>query len=189
MASVHGIDFACNGSRKRPNSKVVVVKEATVPEAACSVNGYFKLDGYPERFQATGRGLTPAEAAANLRGTIEATRAALAPVPNEPPVRSKPTRLSILLACWLEKAWDHGEDAMGDRIIKAAHLIRNGAVYVGNREGLMTVRSQRNPETWYDVENGQCTCKDWTAHVQAGKKAHCKHTFAVQMYLRLAEPQ
>ena len=186
MASVHGI--SCE--RKRVTSKVVVVTPptATMPEAPCSVNLFFEVEGYGKA-QATGRGLTPTEAAANLQGTIAATRAALAPVPVEPPVRSMEARLSTLLACGLDKAWTKGDEGLGERLVKAARLVRSGAVQPGNREGLLTVRSSQSNDHWYEVEGSTCTCQDWTRHAQAGGKHCCKHVLASMMWARLAEPQ
>jgi len=168
---------------------VVIVKEpGTLPEAACSVNLLFDVPGYGKA-QATGRGANADEAAANLTATIAATRAALAPVPAEPPMRTRTEQLAALLACGLDKAMAKHDLSLVERLSKAAALVLGGAVAPGEREGLLTVRSQREPELWYSVEAGQCTCKDWSTHTKAGQKFCCQHVLASAMYLRLAEPQ
>jgi len=190
MASIHGTSVGCN--RKRPSAKVVIVKEpGTFPEAACSINLLFDVPGYGKA-QATGRGLTADEAVANLAGTIAATRAALAPtppVPAEPPMRTRTEHLAEMLACGLDKAMAKHDLSLVERLSKAAALVLGGAVAPGEREGMLAVRSQREPETWYSVEAGQCTCKDWSTHTTAGQKYTCKHILASAMYTRLAEPQ
>ena len=192
MSSVHGSSMQCN--RKRPSSKVVIVKEpGALPEAACSVNVMFDLPGYGKA-QATGRGANADEAAANLASTIAATRAALAPVPAavavvvEPPALSNTQRVAHMLACGLDKAMARQDVALVERLSKAAALVLGGAVAPGERDGLLTVRSQAEPETWYSVEAGQCTCKDWSLHTKAGAKFCCKHVLSAMMYTRLAEP-
>lgn len=188
MSMIHGSELACNGTRKRPSSKVVVVTPQTpaaLPEAACSVNLFFDVPGYGKA-QATGRGATAAEATANLTATIAATRAALAPAPAEPPVRSLPQRLASLLACGLDNAVKRGDYGLGERLSKAAALVLSGAVQPGDREELLTVRSMAEPETWYEVEAGQCTCRDWTKHAKAGETYLCTHGLAALMHTRLA---
>ena len=181
MATIHGL----TGVRKRPSSKVVVVSPQTtpaLPEAACSVNLFFDVPGYGKA-QATGRGLTHDEAVANLTGTIASTRAALAPAPPLTPTQ----RLSRLLACWMERAWAREDEALAERLMRAAHLVRQGAVQPGNRAGLMTVRSQQG-DTWYDVEMTTCTCPDWEKHAKtATEHYYCKHLLAVIMAAKLAE--
>src|ERR1043166_10055323 len=109
---------------------------APMPEAACSVNGYFHIDGYADRFQATGRGHSAADAARNLADTIRATRAALE---TPPPPPSREARLSALLACGLRKAVaKHDYDLVG-RLSKAAAVVLSGAVSKGEREGMLAV--------------------------------------------------
>ena len=60
-------DFAAH---RNGHSLVPAALLPSVPphaEAPCSVNGYFKVEGYADRFQATGRGATASEAAAASR--------------------------------------------------------------------------------------------------------------------------
>lgn len=159
-----------------------------LPEASHSVNVFFDVPGYGKA-QATGRGRTAQEAAQNLRATIDATREALAPHPQEPPVRSRMQRLAMVLACGLDKAVRRGDRGLTDRLTRAAMLVLSDAVQPGNREGLLTVRSMQAPETWYEVEGMQCTCPDWSKHAKAGEKYSCKHVLAAMLYTRLAEPQ
>lgn len=159
----------------------------TLPEVPCSVNGFFHVDGYPDRFQATGRGSTAQDAARNLRDTITATKTALeAPVPT-----TREQRLSTLLTCGLTRAVAKGDWGLVQRLSKAAALALSGAVeYTG--EGATDVRSQREPtQTWYTVgEDGSCTCQDWRVHHKGDgePRYRCKHVLAVLMVVRLEEP-
>lgn len=76
-----------------------------------------------------------------------------------------------------------------ERLSKAAALVLSGAVQPGDRETLLTVRSMAEPSTWYEVEEGKCTCPDWQKHTKAGETYLCKHGLAALMHTRLAEPQ
>lgn len=159
-----------------------------LPEASHSVNIFFEVPGYGKA-QATGRGRTAQDAAANLKSTIDATRAALAPAPDEPPVRSRTQRLAALLACGLDKAVQRGDLGLAERLTKAATLVLSDAVQPGERADLVTVRSQAEPATWYDVQGTQCTCPDGTRHAKAGEKYCCKHVLAALLWTRLSAPQ
>jgi hypothetical protein len=153
------------------------------PEAPCSVNGYFHLAGFSDRFQATGRGTSPQEAAANLRGTIAATQAAL----ETPVVLSREERLSALLDCGLLRAAHKGDYGLCERLKKGAALVTAGAVSPGERDGMLAVQSQSTPAHWYEVDGHACSCPDWEFHARQGKHQHCKHVLATMLYARLAE--
>src|ERR1043166_2134674 len=127
---------------------------APMPEAACSVNGYFHIDGYADRFQATGRGHNAADAARNLADTINATRAALE---TPPPPPSREERLSALLACGLTKAVAKHDYDLVCRLSKAAALVLSGAVEPTASPAVMAVRSQAHPEAWF--EGGGAVCR------------------------------
>jgi hypothetical protein len=155
---------------------------APLPEAACSVNGYFHIDGYADRFQATGRGHSAADAARNLADTIRATRAALE---TPPPPPSREQRLSALLACGLTKAVAKHDYDRVCRLSKAAALVLSGAVEPTASPAVMAVRSQAHPETWYEVSGAVCSCPDSVKHVRNGEKYLCKHGLAVAMMTKL----
>ena len=155
---------------------------ALLPEAACSVNGYFHIDGYADRFQATGRGHNAADAARNLADTIHATRAALE---TPPPPPSREERLSALLACGLRKAVAKHDYDLVCRLSKAAALVLSGAVEPTASPAVMAVRSQAHPETWYEVGGAVCSCPDSQKHARNGEKYLCKHGLAVAMMAKL----
>ena len=156
---------------------------APLPEAACSVNGYFHVEGYTDRFQATGRGHNAEDAARNLADTIRATRAAL----ETPPPPSREVRLSALLACGLTKAVVKHDYDLVCRLSKAAALVLSGAVEAGEREGMLAVRSQEDANQYYAVDGMQCSCPDWERHARKGDKLHCKHILATMFWRRLEE--
>ena len=144
-------------------------------EAPCAINARIDVDG--RCCQVTGRGATPEEAAANFRGLL----AALQPIPA--PVLSRAERVGPLLACGLAKAAGAQDWALAERLAKAAVLVLSDAVEPGNRAGLVAVRSQTHPETWYEVEGKHCTCQDAQRHADRA----CKHRLAVMMTAKLAE--
>jgi hypothetical protein len=159
-------------------------RSAALPEAACSVNGYFHINGYADRFQATGRGHSAEEAAHNLAATIRATKATLETPPLPP---SSEERLSALLACGLRKAVAKQDYELVCRLSKAAALVLSGAVEPGEREGMLAVRSQQDASQYYAVDGTQCSCPDWERHARKGDKLHCKHVLATMFWRRLEE--
>ncbi|HEY5865106.1 MAG TPA: SWIM zinc finger family protein [Candidatus Tectomicrobia bacterium] len=151
-----------------------------LPESPCSVNVFFEIEGYG-RAQATGRGLTADEAASNLRETVMATKKAL----EAPPVVSMEARLGALITCGMQRATKKGDWALVEKLANAAAIVLSGAVEPGEREGLTAVRSQKNPETWYSVEENTCTCPAWEHAVRKGEKQPCKHVLAAHLSARL----
>lgn len=151
------------------------------PEAACSVNVFFEVEGYG-RAQATGRGSTASEAATNLHATITATKQAL----EAPPVVSQEARLGALLTCGLKKAVTKQDWGLVERLTKAAALVLAEAVSPGEREGMLAVKSLTHPEQYYEVDGTACSCKDYEhRHAQGEKTFFCKHALAVLLYRRL----
>lgn len=163
-----------------------------LPEAPCSVNLFFEVQGYGKA-QATGRGTTPQEAVANLQGTIQATRAALAtraaietpPAPPAPP--SREAQLATLLTCGIQRALSKGDMGLIERLSKAMVLVLSDAVTPGMHEATWTVRSEANSDTSYEVSHGgACTCKDWKHRNKTGESTYrCKHILAVLFTERL----
>ena len=159
---------------------------APVPEARCSMNGYVKIGLAETRnHQVTGRGNTPEEAAANYFGGVKAleagyaARAARNATPA--PLASRTQRLSLLLVKGLTCAASRQDQALVDRISKAAYLVLAGAVEPTERDGAWAVRSQRDPLTWYTVDGEHCSCPDAGKHPERG----CKHFLAVALWQRL----
>lgn len=151
------------------------------PEATHSVNVFFDVDGYGKA-QATGRGNSAKEAAANLLATMQETRAALAP---QPVVPQKVT-IGELLTCGLKKATAKQDWGLVERLTKAAALVLSGAVNPGERAGMLTVQSEKTPTHWYEVDGTACSCKDYEHRHQDGDKAYyCKHGLAAMLYTRL----
>lgn len=151
----------------------------TYAEAPCSMNTHVEVPGFG-RVQVTGRGVTPAEAVANLRGQVEALTSTPAPV------LSREERLAQLLTCGLTKAVAKQDWCLTEKLGKAAVLVLSGAVQPGEREGLTTVRSLTNPDTWYEVDElGQCSCPDYHHRAKEGERFWCKHTLAAMMAQRL----
>ena len=173
---------ATNGHHK---PQVLLQGPAQLPEAACSVNLRFDVPGYADRAQATGRGASPAEAAAHLRETIDATRLALAPP--APPMREE--QLAHLLASGLAKATAQADYGLVERLAKAAALVLSGAVEATDSPAVMAVRSQTAADHWYEVtlSGFVCTCKDWSHAAQAGHMRPCKHGLAVAFSTRLPQ--
>lgn len=159
---------------------VIPQGQAHLPEAACSVNGFFTVNGWTRDFQATGRGATPQEAAHNLKATMVATQEALAPIP--PPTREE--RLASLLACGLTRAVSKGDTGLVERLAKAAALVLSDAVEPTERVQAMAVRSAHQPDTWYTIEGISCSCPDWERHREEGGYC-CKHRLAVWMHRKL----
>lgn len=169
-----------------PEAKRPVPVAPTLAEAPCSVNMFFEVEGVGKA-QATGRGFTPAEAAANLIGTIESVRTALLPPPI-PALKTRTEQLATLLACWLGKAVERADFGLCERLGKGATLVLAGMVEGNNREGLVAVRSQANPMAWYEVEANTCTCKDYEVHARKGAPEHaCKHRIAAAIWQRLTD--
>lgn len=92
-----------------------------LPEAPCSVNCFFEVNGM--KAQATGRGRTPKEAADNLRDTIKETMAAFSDT------LSFPKRIAQCVARWIKNAAE--QEAWEDiaRIGVAASLVVRGHVF------------------------------------------------------------
>lgn len=141
----------------------------THSEAPISLNCFVDVDGLG-RVQATARGQNAREAANNLKSAVNALQA--------PPSRT--AQVGALLAKGIDCAVHKGDMGLIDRLAKAAALVLSDAVQPGERAGLMTVRSQCEPMTWYDVEEGHCSCPDHTRHGHL-----CKHLLAVSMAARI----
>lgn len=177
MQSIPDSSIQHNGNAMLPTSLL-----PSIPEAPCSVNMKFAIGVGGQMAQATGRGITGAEAARNLRDTIEATRYAFAP----PAPLTREERLGALLACGLSRAVAKGDLALAERLSKAAVLVLVGAVEPGERAGVMAVRSQRDSTLWYEVEGmAQCSCPDSKKHRTDETKYFCKHSFAVILAQKL----
>ena len=162
-------------------------------EAPCSVNVRFRVHGYLDAGQATGRGFSPEEAAENLRRTIEATRAALAPPPAVPlPLANRTTRLALLLACGTEKALVRGDRALIERLAKAYLLVIDGKVEPASEEIPCLryhVGSQQPDGPIYEVEGLTCTCYDSRHHAADETRYACKHSLGVLYCQRLTEQE
>lgn len=146
-----------------------------LPDAPCSVNLFFKLDGYPREAQATGRGWTPAEAADNLAATIEQVRARLAP----PPAPTLAERIGKELSRALEKVGHDREKWL--RCSDAALMVIRGAVYA--EAGGYVVWDNGEAVPYHLAQCGPCTCNDAQAH--AGKTPYyCTHQMALWFALK-----
>ena len=164
-----------------PHNGIAMRPEACIPlaEAPCSVNLKFAIGACGQMVQATGRGLTGAEAAKNLRETIEATKHALAPP--APPTREE--CLQQLYAKGLACAKSRNDFALAQRLGKAMALVTFGLVEPDHSPGTYVVRSEGTPDTWYAVDvQGHCSCPDAAYH----PKRPCKHVLALTMWQRLA---
>lgn len=172
---------------------------ATSPEALCSMNGYIKIGKHETRsHQVTGRGSTPAEAAANFFGGIDAleagyaAREARATVPPPAPVLpSRGERLASLLACGTAKALAASDDDRLERLVKAYLLVVKNLVEEvqidGIPQGAYRVHSQTVPGTTYVVQGRICSCQDHKRHAE-DTGWFCKHALAALFVTRL-EPR
>ena len=166
---------------------------APVPEALCSMNGYVKIGLAETRnHQVTGRGNTPEEAAANYFGGVEAleagyaARAARNATPA--PLASRTQRLSLLLACGVEKAIGKGDWKLVERLMKAVVLVLAERV-VQTGDGTCQVRSQTEPETTvYRVQGRACACQDASQH-HTDVSYWCKHSLSSLMEMKLKEQE
>ena len=165
---------------------VILQGPALVPEAMCSMNGFVKIGMAETRnHQVTGRGNTPEEAATNYFGCLDAleagyaARAAQKSTP--PPLAQRTARLAQLLVKGLACAATRQDQAILDRISKAAYLVLTDAVEPTEQPQAMAVRSQTHPDTWYTVEAGHCSCPDAGRHPERA----CKHRLAVELWCRL----
>lgn len=149
-----------------------------LPETPCSVNVRFSLKGYCDSAQATGRGWTPAEAASNLKATIDATRAAL-----EAP--TLPTLGSLLekgLAC----AVTRNDPKLAQRLMKAAWYVQQGAVTCDPDGPQWHVQgSQETPYIVYTTPSlRSCSCPDWE---KRGRETGtlCCHLLSTVMFQKI----
>lgn len=148
------------------------------PEMPCSITAHVDMDGL--RVQITGRGPTPADAAAQFRGTL----AAMQPAPVTSPSRT--AQIAALLTCWLDKAVTRQDWPLVETLSKGAALALAGAVEPGDRVGVVAVRSATHPDTWYEVEGLTCTCPAYQQHVRKGVPEYaCKHRCAAAFVARL----
>lgn len=189
-APLPSISNSINASRLIPQAP------ATSPEALCSMNGYIKIGKHETRsHQVTGRGSTPAEAAANFFGGIDAleagyaAREARAKGPSPAPVLpSRSQRLASLLACGMAKALAAGDDDRLERLLKAYLLVLKNMVEeiqidkIG--QGVYRVRSQTDPAKIYLVQGRICNCVDHKRHAQE-TGWYCKHVLAALFVTRL----
>lgn len=161
---------------------------ALLPEAACSINGRFFITGYSDSFQVTGRGASPQEAARNLKGTMDATREALAPTPLAP----REERLALLVARGTQKALAARDYPRLERLTKAYILVVRGfveeVIFDDKPQGIWKVHSQQDPiHTTYSVQGRTCDCPDARRHAE-DTHYFCKHSTAVCL-LRTVEKQ
>ena len=168
----------------------------TSPEALCSMNGFVKIGKHETRsHQVTGRGATPAEAAANFFGCQDAleagyaAREARATVPPPAPVLpSRDERLASLLACGTAKALAASDDDRLERLVKAYLLVAKGMVEEiqidGVGQGAYWVHSQTDPEKVYAVQGRACGCQDHKRHAEE-PGWYCKHVLAALFVTRL----
>ena len=169
---------------------------ATSPEALCSMNGFVKIGRHETRsHQVTGRGSTPAEAAANFFGcqdALEAGYAAREARATIPPTAltlpSRGERLASLLACGTVKALTAGDDDRLERLMKAYVLVAKDMVEeikldkVG--QGVYRVRSQTDSAMVYTVQGRICGCQDHKRHAEE-TGWYCKHVLAALFVTRL----
>lgn len=163
---------------------------ARLPEAPCSMNGFVKIGKADTRsHQVTGRGATPAEAAANYFGCLDALEAGYAArAARQAPLASRTQRLSLLLACGLEKAQANDDTQRVERLLKAASLVLADCVSQAP-DGCYDVRSQTEPsKTVYRVAARACTCLDAMRHAERHAEESsfwCKHSLAVLFAVKL----
>ena len=149
---------------------------APLAEAPCSINAHVDINGL--RVQVTGRGLTPEDAASNFRQTLAAMQPPPVPTP-----KTLAAQVAELLACGLGKASAAQDWPLVERLSKAAALVLAGMVELGDRPGMLAVRSMANPDTWYEVEGKLCTCPDAQHHPERV----CKHVLAAKIYERILD--
>ena len=171
--------YGCNNGHAAPAA--IPQGPAVLPEAAISLNGYIHVTGLTERIQVTARGHDAAEAAQRLKAGMDAVQATFAPAP--PPTRE--ARLAQLLTCGLQRAVAKGDMGLVERLSKAAALVLSGAVEPTDSPTVMAVRSQTEPETWYEVSGTICTCPDSQKHLRNGEKYLCKHALSILIAQRL----
>jgi hypothetical protein len=160
------------------------IPTTSLPEAPCSLNVFVEIPSLG-KVQVTGRGCTPSQAVSNLLGQIDLLKLQ-APPPLAPPALSREERLTRLLTRWRRSALEKGQWSVIERLGTAEVLVLAGAVEPGNRDGLVTVRSQQDPQTWYDIEQQMCTCPDWEKHAKAGDNSYaCKHVLAASIWTRI----
>ena len=123
------------------------------------MNGFVKIGKAETRnHQCTGRGSTPEEAAANFFGCLDALEAGYAARAARPaPLPPRTERLAQLITKGLTCAAEQKDQALLDRISKAAYMVLTHAVEPTERAEALAVRSQANPDTWYTVEGAQCS--------------------------------
>jgi len=160
--------------------------QVTYPEMLCSVNLRFKVDGYPDYAQATGRGETPEQATANLTATIAATTAALAPQPATP--RTPVQIIAGLVTCGMEKAVSRGDMGRVERLAKAAALVLGGRIETTEHDEVYRVHSLTSDQHYLVVANAlTCTCPDARRQSTDEKPWLCKHVIAALMAQRIAK--
>ena len=159
-------------------------------DALCSMNGFVKIGRHETRdHQCTGRGATPEEAAANFFGCMDALEAGYAArsarQATPAPLASRTQRLSLLLACGLEKAQTQGNTGRIERLLKATALVLAGCVSQ-ETEGAYAVRSQTAPATTaYRVTGRSCSCRDAAQHTD-DSSFWCKHSLASLLTVKLS---
>ena len=166
------------------------------PEALCSMNGFIKIGRHETRsHQVTGRGATPAEAAANFFGCQDALEAGYAArearatvPPPAPALPSRDERLASLLACGTAKALAASDDDRLERLVKAYLLVVKSLVEEvqidGIPQGAYRVHSQTVPGTTYVVQGRICFCQDHKRHAE-DTGWFCKHALAALFVTRL----
>lgn len=157
-----------------------------LPEAACSMTARVLVKAVScESILITGRGVNGPEAARNL---LESCAALKAQADAPPPLASRTQRLSLLLACGLEKAQAQGNTPRIERLLKACALVLAGCVLLADSENA-EVRSQTEAMTTvYQVRGQMCTCQDAARHAE--EPTHwCKHSLSVLLVRKLDEQE
>lgn len=138
-----------------------------LPEAPCSINMFFEVNGM--KGQATGRGDTPKKAVANLQETMEEARRAFAP---PVPQLTMAQRLAKYAACAIEKAIEREEYDRLSCIGEAVALAARGSVYADpSRPNVFIVWDHVGIDRVFVKENGHCDCVE--------DRWRCAHSMAV----------
>ena len=143
-------------------------------EALCTIRGNINING--QSIEITGKGMTPDEALSNWKHMVEAIQ----PLPT---THNRTAQIATLFSSILAKAVTSKDWSLVDRLGKAATLVLAEKIELGNRPGLLCVKSMTNPDQYYEVEEDACSCPDYRwNHGHA-----CKHVLAVAIWQRLID--
>lgn len=167
-----------NGTHKPDFVTVRSDSLPVLPEAPCSVNGFFHVAGYERDFQATGRGRTPQEAVEHLQGTITMTQQALGVPRPALPATQPLTRLEVLALCLakgLARAQAEANVPLADRLLKGMQIALADDFERNEAGQIIGVYSQRDGISVYVLESqGRCRCPS----AEKLAKGDCKHRLA-----------